>query len=197
MGDLALLLTKTTGAAQQALGPQFAAAVQGANASVGSLTDNLQAAVDDTNSPTLSGNLVTSLDAFRRGVESLTRGANPGGAPTPAALATAQGQLQTALAGLSSVTLREMADLLGDRLDTLDRERTAALIAAGVAVGLVLLAMIIGLTGRRRSAVRPPADRDPGRALVRQESGLGNPHDHRPSFGEGDPTRRERSGALR
>src|SRR3712207_7885776 len=49
-----------------------------------------------------SGDLVTSLDAFRRGVESLTRGVNPGGIPAPAAMAAAQGRSEEHTSELQS-----------------------------------------------------------------------------------------------
>jgi hypothetical protein len=207
MGDLALMLTHVSGSAanratqQAALGPQFGAAVQSVGAAVNSLTDNLQAAVDDTNSPTLSGNLVTSLDSFRRGVESLTRGANPGGVPDAATMATAQSQLQTSLTGLSGVTLKEMGNLLRDRLDRLDTQRIEALIAAVAVVLLAIAALVLRMTGRRRRRVGTPASGDPTRGMsVSQpgsESGYGSLTDPPPSYGEVNPTRRERSGALR
>jgi hypothetical protein len=205
MGDLALMLANPTGSAEQrtaaqaVIGPQFGAAVLAVNASVGSLTDNLQAAVDDTNSPTLSGSLVTSLDSFRRGVESLTRGANPGGAPTPATMATAQTQLQTSLNGLSGVTLKEMSNLIQDRLDSLDTQLIEALVAIGLVALLILTALIVQLTGRRRP-VAPPTGGDVGRSLAvgrpGPDSGYGGLIDPAP-YGEVNPTRRERSGALR
>jgi hypothetical protein len=205
MGDLSLMLANVRGSAQQraaqqaALGPQFGAAVQTVGTAVASLTDNLQAAVDDTNSPTLSGNLVNSLDSFRRGVENLTRGANPGGAPVAATMATAQTQLQTSLTGLAGVTLREMGSLLQDRLDNLNRQRIEALIAAGLAVLLVLAALMVRLTGRRRRHVASGENTRGGMSVTQggTDPGYGNLIDSPPSYGEVNPTRRERSGALR
>jgi hypothetical protein len=205
IGDLARMLAGLAGtptqptAQQAALGSQLGAAVDQVQAAVEDLSDDLQAAVDDTNSPTLSGNLVTSLDAFRRGVESLTKGANPGGAPAPAAMATAQNQLQNALAGLAGITLKEMGTLLTDRLDTLDSRRIEALVAATAVVMLVLVAAFLGLTGGRRR-YEPAAGEPVGRLLFgrnRPEPGYGSPIDPPPSYGDGNPTRRERSGALR
>jgi hypothetical protein len=206
MGVLSLMLANVQGSAkdkatQQAiLGPQLGAAVQFVNSSVNSLTDDLQAAVDDTNSATLSGNLVIGLDSFRRGVESLTRGANPGGAPNPATMATAQTELQTSANVLNGLLLREMNGLLKDRLDNLDTQRSEALLAAGVAVLLTLISLVLWLTGRRRRR-RSPLSGDTMRdTSVRQaghEPGYANFIDPVPSYGEVNPTRRERSGALR
>jgi hypothetical protein len=196
LGDLSLLAARAQGSpGQQALlGPQLGAAVQSVPTSVNALTDDLQAAVDDTNSPTLSGNLVTTLDSFRRGVESLTRGANLGAQPNAATMATAQSQLQSSLNSLAGMLVREMDGLLRDRLDRLDGERREALIAAGAAVLLTLVALTVWLTGRRRYRMPPPSTaftrdmpvRPPGYAKLVD-----------PSYSGVDPKRRERSGALR
>ena len=210
MGDLSLLVANITGTAreqaqaQQILAPQFGAAVQAVNTNVSRLTDNLQAAVDDTQSTTLSGSLVTTVDGFRRGVEAFIRGASPGGTakPNSAAMATAQSQLQTSLSSLSGVLVRETNGLLSDRLDELDSKRLQALVLAGAAVLLGLAAIIVPLTGRRRATEQPPAGPDNGRGMHVGPGGsdnYGNSHfDPSSSFGdEVHPTRRERSGALR
>jgi hypothetical protein len=207
MGDLSQLVAGVSGTAAQrqqaqaVLVPQFGAAVQAVNADVAGLTDNLQAAVDDTRSPTLSGNLVTSVDSFRRGVESFTRGADPtGGKPDAAAMAGAQTELQTSLSGLAGVLVREMDGLLQDRLDTLDTRRLELLITGGVLVLLVLLTFILMLTGRRRGRGSPDGERDERGMSVtpaRPEGSYGVPHVRMPDYGEAGPARRERSGALR
>jgi hypothetical protein len=204
MGDLALQLAQA-GAARntvllQQIGAQFAASLGTVQASVGSLTDELQAAVDDTNSETLSGSLVSSLDSFRRGVESLTRGANPGGAPDTAAMATAQTQLQTSLNGLSGVLVREMTGLLDKRIDSVDNQRIEALAAAALVLVLMLAAAIVRSTGRRRRVSPAPLGPDTGRGATTNRTGpppgYGSLMDP-PGYGAGDPTRRERSGAVR
>jgi hypothetical protein len=206
MGDLSQMVANITGSAAQRqqlqaiLVPQFGAAVQQVNADVATLTDNLQAAVDDTASVTLSGNLVSSVDSFRRGVESLTRGADPnGGKPNVGTMATAQSQLQTSLSGLSAVLVREMGGLLQDRLDSLDSRRTELVATAAVLVLLVLMVIAMQLAGRRGGGPAGehtdrgmPADRE------RPDDGYGTgPLDQQPQYGEVNPTRRERSGALR
>ncbi len=206
MGDLSLMLTNITGSAaeraqaQAILAPQFGAAVQGTNASVSRLTDNLQAAVDGTESTTLSGSLVTTVDGFRRGVEAFIRGASSTGGtpPNAAALATAQSQLQTSLSSLAGVLVRETNSLLADRLDRLDSRRIEALALAGAAVLLAIAASLLPLIGSRRRAAEPATAGGPG-AGGRGPDGYGNhPFDPVPSYGdEVNPTRRERSGALR
>lgn len=204
MGDLALMLSNVQGSGSRdtqqrtALTPQFGASVQFVTNSVDKLTEDLQQAVDDTNSPTLSGNLVTTLDSFRRGVEAMTRGANAGGAPNASTIATAQSQLQTSLTALSGVIQKEMDGLLQDRLDALDLERVLTLLAGALVLILVLAVLVMGLRGGRRRVARYPGmtRRD---MPARKPGDRGHPgsSDHAPSYGEADPTRRERSGALR
>jgi len=195
MGDLSQLVAKANAQLQAQLGPQFGAAVQSVNASVNSLTDDLQAAVDDTTSTTLSGNLVSGLDSFRRGVESLTRGANPGGTPNPATMATAQSQLQVSLANLSGIASREMAALLQDRLDRLDSQALLALISAGAALLLAIAAVVVPLTGRRHTgAVSSPGETTRDMTVGPTGRYAGTPASE---YDEVNPTWRERSGALR
>ena len=198
MGDLSQLVANGNAQLKAQLGPQFGAAVQFVNTTVNNLTDNLQAAVDDTDSTTLCGNLVSGLDSFRRGVESLTRGANPGGAPNAATMATAQSQLQTSLANLSGITAREMTALLDERLDGLSRDELVAIAAATAIVLLVAAAMVLPLTGRRVFPPRPSAsDRDMSVGSTGPDPGPTDPGARVPGYGEANPTRRERSGALR
>ena len=200
MGDLSQLVANGNAQLKAQLGPQFGAAVQFVNTTVNNLTDNLQAAVDDTDSTTLSGNLVSGLDSFRRGVESLTRGANPGGTPNAATMATAQSQLQTSLANLSGITSREMTALLDERLDGLASDELVALAAAAAIVLLVAAAMVLPLTGTGRRVFPPlPAGgaRDMSVGSTGPDPGPSDPGAQVPGYGEANPTRRERSGALR
>jgi hypothetical protein len=200
MGDYAAILQAVTGKTRAAITVQFGEEVLAVQDSVDSLTDNLQAAVDDTNSSTLSGSLVSTLDSFRRGVESMARGANPGGAPNVATMAIAQSSLQTALNSLSSVTLKEMARLLDDRMSTLNYRRGEAVAMGLLAVLLVLAALIWPAVSRRRDSTGLPTPGETTRDLVssRSSGGYGNnQYDQVPNYGEANPTRRERSGALR
>ncbi len=201
MGDLANILQAVTGADRQNIAVQFGYEVLAVQESVDSLTDNLQAAVDNTDSSSLSGDLVSTLDSFRRGVESMTRGANPGGNPNVATMSTAQSTLQTALNSLSGVTLKEMDRVLDDRMGSLDYRRIEALAMALLVLVLVLAAVLWPTLHRRRNPDTPaqPAG-DPNRdaPLNRPPGGYSNnPYDQAPGYGEVNPTRRERSGALR
>ncbi|WP_199510134.1 hypothetical protein [Nucisporomicrobium flavum] len=200
MSDLSQLVAKADAQQRAQLGPQFGAAVVEVNTSVNNLTDNLQAAVDDTSSPTLSGNLVSGLDAFRRGVELLTRGANPTGAPNASTIATAQTRLQVSLGNLAGITTREMTRLLDDRLDSLGYRTLETLAAAIAAVLLALAAIILPLTGRRRGASGPsPSARAPGESTRDMTVGPGGVElgGQMPAYGDATSTRRERTGALR
>ncbi len=209
MGDLSLMLANLSGSAKQRaqaqaiLVPAFGASVQETNTSVARLTDNLQAAVDDTDSTTLSGSLVTTVDGFRRGVEAFIRGASSttGAPPNAAALATAQSQLQTSLSSLAGVIVRETNSLLADRLDRLDSRRVESLALAGATLLLALAAVLLHLLGSRRGRNQDPA---PGAGHGAAVHGRGpgtygnNPFDLVPAYGdEVNQTRRERSGALR
>ncbi|WP_433371835.1 hypothetical protein ACQPZX_48290 [Actinoplanes sp. CA-142083] len=202
MGDLANILQTAPAKTKGTVAVQFGQEVLAVQDSVNSLTESLQAAVDNTKSPTLSGSLVTTLDSFRRGVESMTRGANPGGSPNVATMSTAQTALQTALNALAGVTLKEMAKLLEDRSSTLSYRRAEAVVMGLLAILLVLGALIWPALGRRRDNVPAapgigestrdiPASRSPAPAAY------GGPYDIAPAYGDNDPTRRERSGALR
>ncbi|MEV4635742.1 hypothetical protein AB0J80_00140 [Actinoplanes sp. NPDC049548] len=192
MADLSQLVAKANAQQQAQLGPQFGAAVLQVNTSVNGLTDNLQAAVDDTSSTTLSGNLVTGLDSFRRGAELLTSGANPGGAPDAATMATAESRLQVALTNLAGITTREMSRLLDDRLDTLDYRTAEALAAAGAAVLLALAAIVVPLTGRRRPGKTARVPGEATRDLTVLPGGTTETNG-RPGSGEaGSPASRQR-----
>jgi hypothetical protein len=210
MGDLSLLVAGITGTpaeraqAQAILLPQFGAAVSQVNADVAQLTDDLQAAVDDTASVTLSGSLVSTVDAYRRGVESFIRGASPagtlagGGKPNQATMATAQSQLQTSLASLAGVLVREMNGLLDARQDRLDSRRIEAIVVAAVLGLLLLTVAFLALTGRRRRATAPETDDALSPLPDAPDPFAHSSFDPASRYGaEVGPNRRERSGVVR
>ncbi|HWS35703.1 MAG TPA: hypothetical protein VN408_23555, partial [Actinoplanes sp.] len=177
---------------------------------VNTLTDNLQAAAEQTGSPTLAGNTVNNLDSFRRGVEAANRGANFGGEPDVSALVTAQSTLSTALNALTTVLLNEMQGLLEERMDGLNYRRIEAWVLFAVTVILIALAT---LWARNGSASARPAGGETGRDISVHNDGQpgssapsapttyggsGNPYDQVPvpNYGSGSAGR-ERSGALR
>jgi hypothetical protein len=202
MGDYANLLQGLPAANRPQVQAQFAHEVLTVQDTVKQLTENLQAAVDNTESDTLSGSLVSALDSFRRGVEAMNRGANPAGTPNASTMSTAQTTLQTALSNLAGITLKEMDRLLDDRLDTLNYRRTEAIVMGGLALLLVLGALIWPAFTRRREAEATPERPahtigESTRDVAQNRPGpYGGPYEQ-PAYGELDPTRRERSGAVR
>jgi hypothetical protein len=200
MADLSVLVANADSKTQPLLMPQFGGSLLNLDTTVNALTDNLQAAVDDTTSRTLSSTLINPLDGFRRTVEELQRGANPA-APDTAGLVTARGRMLLAMAGLAGPVLTETDGLLRTRLDAIrDRQRNAAIIA-GAAVLLALLALMAPLVGRRRRSSATGDGGDSGRATGSAavpdayDNSLSHPV---PAYGnEVSSTRRERSGALR
>lgn len=196
MADLSLLVPRADDTARRLLAPQFGAAVLSVDSTVNALTDSLQAAVDDTGSRTLSSSLISPLDAFRRGIEELQRGANPTGQPDAAALATARSRLTQTTTGLATPILQEMDGLLRARLDAIaERQRNAAVTATGAGL-LAFLALVIPPLVRRRR--RPPDGSDVRRPAVVDSGHVASLHDPESAYGdEVSPTRRERSGALR
>ena len=203
MGDLSRAVANIRGSAteraqsQAILLPQFGAAVSQVNSDVAALTDDLQAAVDDTASVTLSGSLVSTVDAFRRGVEEFIRYASPNatvsgtGRPNQAALPTAQSQLQMSLASLSGVLVRELNGLLEARQDRLDQQRIETVALAGALLLLVLTVAFLALTSRPRFPAAPTRDETPAEPFP--HSRLGPP----PPYGETGHDLRERTGAVR
>lgn len=217
MSDLANMVAGATGRAQKAaLQVQLGIQVNAVEEGVATLTDNLQAAAEDTASSTLAGNTVNNLDSFRRGVEAANRGANFGGEPDVSTLVTAQSTLSTALSALATVLLKEMSTLLDERMDELAYRQIEAWVLIGVAVVLILLATFWA-RGRNaapagRSADAGQAGRDvsvhsdgqsgPSGPPPGTYGGASNPYDQVPGYGDASnygngSAGRERSGALR
>lgn len=206
MADLAVLLSKSVGAQPRLeLTPQFGAAVQAVEESVDELTENLEISVTGTSSRTLSGNLITPLDTFRRGVETVVRDANPTGKPNETALVVSRTQLRQTLGAINNTILKEMDGLLQQRLDDIDADRREAIMIA-VAAGLIAvlaLASIVSPVSRRRRTGTPPGgagtgDGDRAGDAVAVPVRGNSIHDPVPPFGtEVSPTRREQFGALR
>ncbi|MEU4691817.1 hypothetical protein [Actinoplanes sp. NPDC023714] len=206
MGDTANMVAAAKAKQRAALNVSFGYEVLTVQDAGDDLTDNLQAAVEDTESPTLAGNLVSNLNSFKRGIEDANRGANFGGAPNVSAMVTAQSTLQTALNALSGVVLKEMDTLLEDRIDSLNYRRAEAWGLLAVAIALILVATF---WTRARARQTGDANDDAPRTDVSVQGdagssyGGGNPYDQAPNYGEipnygGDnAARRERSGALR
>lgn len=211
MGDLSLALARAK-PPQQQLALMFGASIEDVADAVDELTENLKAAVADTSSRTLSSSIIRPLDTFRRGIEALTHSANPGGRPDEAAMVVGRTQMRQNLNAIDNTILREMDALLRSRLDDIDANRREALLVAGVAILITLLALaaISGVVVRLRRGTTPPDARGDGQARVEGPGRTGPDrsvaapgygpsfHDPVPQLGhEVPPTRREQFGALR
>jgi len=125
------------------------------------LVDNLRSAVDNTQSRTLGGNLLSRLDRFQRAADIVAAIAgqidgSAGGDPSRVVLARAE--LQAAAGELSSAILTEVEGLLDTRAGGIDRTRLFTGGAAAAAVLLVagFLAALF-LSGRPRQDAEAPA----------------------------------------
>jgi flagellar basal body-associated protein FliL len=138
MADLANMVAAAKERERGELSVLFGAEILAVEESVGELTDNLQAAAEDTDSSTLASNTVNNLDSFRRGVEAANRGANLGQTPDVSILVTAQSTLTNALKALATVLLKEMSTLLDERTDDLDYRRAEAWVMLAVSIVLLI-----------------------------------------------------------
>ncbi|WP_229830405.1 hypothetical protein [Actinoplanes ianthinogenes] len=196
MSDLASMAAGAKKAQRQLLTVRFGYEALAVQDSVGEVTDSLQEAVDSTNSDTLSGNLVSNLDSFRRGIEAANRGANLGsGAPNASTLVTAQSTLQTALSALSGVVLKEISGLLDDRMDTLNYKRFEAYALFGIAVALIVVATFWTRVRARevRSGLTSQSGEGSRDVSVQAAGSYDSTYGDIPNYGGG----RERTGALR
>ncbi|WP_239166704.1 hypothetical protein [Actinoplanes italicus] len=209
MADLANMVAAAKERQRAALAVLFGAEIKAVEESVAELTDNLQAAAEDTESSTLASNTVNNLDQFRQGVENANRGAHLGSTPDVSVLVTAQSSLTNALKALSTVLLKEMSTLLEDRLDDLNYRRAEAWVMLSVSIVLLIGAAFVargraartgldsGMSGRDVSVLSDA----PGNSAP-ASNGYGNsPYDPVPAYGDnpnyGSGAGRERSGALR
>ncbi len=186
LGDTSFILRDSPAAAKPTVAVGFGKELLDVQQSVNALTDDLRAAVDDTASSTLSGSLVGTLDSFRQSIDMMSRGANPGGTPNLATMASAQGALQAALTALSSVTLNEMSRLLDARTASVRYRQQEAIAMGSIAAALVLAAALLAALPQRRRDEKP-VSADYGEHLS----------DDQPQPSSAIPTRRERSGAVR
>lgn len=133
------------------------------------LVEGLQAAVDNTTSRRLSGNLLRHLDAYQQAMEALTAAAGddrPGG-PDPEQVEAARSTTQGAAAKLVEVLLAELDALIVTRLDGLTGQRrlAGATAAAALLLGLVLAYLLLAprpLRAARRGGASD--DSDPAQA---------------------------------
>lgn len=140
------------------------------------LAGDLQSAVDGTDSRTLSGNLLSRLDRFRRSMETLTASSTAlDGKNTfdASPLTAARAEVQTAASELAATILDELDTLIAARLDDLTGKRTLALVTLLVAIPLAFLPLALAWFGDRRrpgtasevTVIAPDAGRPPQHAV--------------------------------
>lgn len=118
------------------------------------LTNDVQSAVDSTESRTLGSNLLSRLDRFQRSMDTLaaSAGALDGRAALPSAsrLDADRTELQAAATDLSTALLAELDLLIADRESGIRTERILSLVALAVAVLGCAVPAVLTLRRRRR-----------------------------------------------
>ena len=204
LADLAAFSSTQPAAQQLAAVSDIALARVMLTYSAGRLVEGLRAASDDTESRTLGGNVLSSLDNFQLNTQELLSAAGQAGLPASdvSLIVVQRAEVQKAARELSSTILNEVDRLLDARRDALSRDRLLVLAAGILALLLALLAiLVLALAARTarvnaRLAARASA---PDEALSRQRT-AGVPPEDQAAWGParaGSVARWERSGAAR
>lgn len=143
------------------------------------LTEDLRSAVDGTESRTLSGNLLSRLDLFQRGMDNLTAVSAPDQSrlmPDPGPVSTARAAMQDAAADLGETIFTELDGLIANRIDDVNGEQRRTLVTLLLAVLLVvvpILAMFVRI--RPRTGLPPSAvvNREPSPVVDRERERTG------------------------
>ncbi|MFI5958631.1 hypothetical protein [Cryptosporangium sp. NPDC051539] len=143
------------------------------------VASDMASAVDASESGTFDTNLLQSLDAYQRGIESV---APPGQEaittkPNPTSVASLRSSAQNAAVSLNPLLLDELRSQVDDRKSGSDAGRLLGAAVAAIAVLALLASILMGLLGRRRSrAVDAPHD----------YQGPNEPRDY-PAYPTGEP----------
>jgi hypothetical protein len=125
------------------------------------LVESLQAAVANTASTTLSGDLLGEQDAMRQAVDALSASNSPAGTQITAADVSSAGALRArsadAAAALSGKVLNALGELIGQRRDAARSTLRRDELTLGAAGGLIVLVIVLELTGWRRRRRFEPA----------------------------------------
>jgi hypothetical protein len=159
LADQATLALSRPKADQVRTTAELLSAVDDANQPAGNLVEDLQRAVDTGEGTTVTAGLVSQLDKFRAAADVLSAStALVDGDLTNADVAGMAGQrsaLSTAAAGLSGIVLDLIDQDVAARGTAAEGDRTLSLVAAGVAVLVLLIAVVLAVVGWRRSRRRP------------------------------------------
>ncbi|MEE6259199.1 hypothetical protein [Plantactinospora sonchi] len=155
LADLVVLASRRSSAAQPEIATTLALARAAAMGPATDLLNNLRAAVENTESRTLGGNLLSRLDSYQRTVEVLDALATPAGGteftlPEPARVASARAAAQVSGAELATIIHTELDTLLRNRADDLSGERWIGFAALTLAVLLVLALIVLTLLAARQ-----------------------------------------------
>ncbi|MEJ3743908.1 hypothetical protein WEI85_11520 [Actinomycetes bacterium KLBMP 9797] len=137
----------------------LAAARQDVLDPAGDLTDDLQSAVDSTNSRNLGGNLLSRLDRLNRSMDTLAASAGTldgeDALPRADQVKAARTEVQAAATDLSTAILAELDTQIAQRADGLRTQRWISIGAVALAILLAVTPAIAALTGRRRRQPTP------------------------------------------
>ena len=159
--DLAVLLPTRPAQDRPLALVELISAVGDVLSPAGDLADNVQAAVESTDSRTMSSNLLTQVDRFRRSMDTIAAAAAalkpadvvsgdgsavPGGGaalPDLDPLVGLRVDAQVAAAELTGTMLAELDNLITDRISTLQRSQWVSVGALVVAFALAVAPMVI------------------------------------------------------
>ncbi|WP_422772086.1 hypothetical protein ACN28C_03005 [Plantactinospora sp. WMMC1484] len=116
------------------------------------LVDDLRAAVENTASRSLGGNVLSRLDGYQRAVEDLATLTRESATANPIQVGAARSSAQLAGSGLAVIILTELDLLLRERIDDLTGERQIAVGALVLALLLVCALAAIPLLAARAAA---------------------------------------------
>lgn len=155
LADLVVLASRRPAADQPELATTLALARAAALGPATDLLNNLRAAVENTESRTLGGNLLSRLDSYQRTVEVLAALATPAGnaeftLPDPTRVTSARSAAQVSGAELGVIIHDELDTLLRERADDLRGERWLGIVALALAVLLVLALVVVTVLAARR-----------------------------------------------
>ncbi|MFY1633805.1 hypothetical protein ACN27F_11090 [Solwaraspora sp. WMMB335] len=155
--DLAVLLPARPTAERGLALVELIAAMNDVLSPADDLASNVQAAVESTDSRTMSSNLLAQVDRFRRSMDGIAAaaatlnagsGANAGdsgngsGAPQVSQLVQLRGEAQAAAAELAATMLTELDGLIADRLAELRRGQWLSVGALVVAIALAFAPIV-------------------------------------------------------
>jgi hypothetical protein len=149
--DLVVIAAGRPAAERSAAVGELTVARQNVLDPAGDLADDLQSAVDSTQSRTMGGNLLSRLDRFRRGMDTLAASASTPEETDANRLAATRTEVQAAASDLSAAILAELDVLIEERVDGLWTQRW---LSVGTMTLAVLLAAIPPAVMLRRR--RPP-----------------------------------------